>query len=112
MKKFKVSHKEFCEIFTKRKFTIAQKISGSIYFVEREDSYYIEEQNSISMKVIVTVSLPLAIIAVFIIGGLRGVYRMLVDLPSVYTDRYKRKDECHHRHESTDKLIDLAGWNI
>lgn len=111
MQKFKVSHKEFCKIFTKREFTKRDIVSRNIYLVNDNGYLFIEERMSWTARIIGISTLPFVAIILMIWAGAREIPDFVSDSIKYISGHYLRRDELNIGHESTDKLIKLAGWN-
>ncbi len=113
MKKFKVSHKEFSEIFTKREFTKRDILSRNIFLVESGGYFFIEERMSWIARTLGITTLPFVAVLLMLWAGAREVPELISDsVKYMIFDKPLRKDELYAGQESTNKLIKLAGWNI
>lgn len=111
-REYKISHKDFCSIFTNRSFSKRDKLFKSIYFVEDVDGdYRIEERVTFVGWLILLILTPLLILPSIILFGILGTFEVLNSNKDTFSGRPTRVDECKHNIKSTTQLLELTGWD-
>ena len=111
MRRYVVSKKDFGRIFTRRQLTFRERCMQTFLFVDCVDYYEFHQKLSTTGKVIVLTTMPILMVATFIMGGIKGCMELLNHSISYISGRSIRQDFCHKDHEGTIELIKLAGWD-
>lgn len=107
MRKVKISHDTFCDIFPSRSFSTQQRISSEIYFTERDGKFFIEESHSNLSKVAAAILIPFIIPVMLIWKGISGCFEVICEIPSIYSRSGYRIDECHVNQHGTIELMKI-----
>ena len=112
MRKYKVSKKDFGQIFTRRELTFREKYMQSIWFLETSKFSYMMVQRLNLLGTILTLIFALAAtLPLFVTGGIKGLCDFWTEVYGHLMGEPTRKDYCYLGNESTSKLIKLAGWD-
>ena len=110
MIKVKISHADFLTVFSKRRFTIGDKVLRNIYVIEDDDgNYWVNETTSITGVIAFIAVAIVAVIPVILYAGLKEVPELAKDSLIVLSMKPLRQDNLHHGAECTVEILKLAG---
>ena len=110
MRKYKVSNKEFQEVFPNRTLKLREKHMQTFWFIDCGSHYELHQKVSLLCLILSPLFYLAVSIPVFIFRGCFGVSDMIRYFVPYAIGKPIRSDMCYHGAESTERLIKLAGW--
>jgi hypothetical protein len=110
IRQFRLSAKQFKQIFPSRTIGIKEKLGKSFYFVQKKDTFYLEERDSLTSRVISLLVIPIFLPVMVLWYGLRCIPELIGNQYDFMVGKYTRIDMCHNTNKSTDELKSLSGW--
>ena len=107
----KITHTQFCSIFTRRKFTRRDKVTKNIYMVEDiNGNYRIEEHPTVVGYITFSTLALVMIIPIFLYEGLKGIGKLKEEVTTLFNRKPIRHDDLKHNTSQTAKLLEITGW--